>query len=143
LTLCVVGIVCLPLHLSTLIRVSCSPSPAVFSLSSAFVAGFLPSPRLLGSIPFWGGFWVAPFWTISRLFLVGCSCNGHEYGPACVVGCCLRLCRFSCPTVIRQWGLLVGFVDGLVQRMVCCRFWMDCVFVFVNLVVFGISALIR
>ena len=34
-------------------------------------------------------------------------------------------------------------VDGLVRRMVRRRFWMACVFVFVDLVVFEISALFR
>ena len=37
---------------------------------------------------------------------------------------------------------MVGFVDGLVGRIVRCCFWIDCVFVFVIIIVSEISALL-
>ena len=59
--------------------------PAVSPLSSAFVAGSLPSPRLLGSIPFFGGgFRVAPFQPLI------CRCRWVVRARA---GCSALLCR--------------------------------------------------
>merc|ERR1711966_184489 len=58
--------------------------PAVSPLSSAFVAGSLSSPRLLGSVPFMGRLPGCSLLTIDRSFSVG-DCKGMVFGPVRVL----------------------------------------------------------
>jgi len=58
--------------------------PAVSPLSSAFVAGSLSSPRLLGSVPFMGRLPGCSLLTIDRSFSVG-DCKGMMFGPVRVL----------------------------------------------------------